>query len=465
MLEPFTTVQPSIQVSLISVSASALEKPFTCVSPGCCAVYSECENEFESDIEVISRHNSLSSTIDSHQMSISPSLRTAYFHRKSSSFRNFKMSRLSSVSSEEDLFDTEIPLMDPTHRSSINSVSVCTIESGEDHPLKFAPAPDNSFLHTKNMKEKQSSGKPEKELSVNDVTVKNRSFSFSSPFKFWKRSTSPSSPEKEIKVPQSIDPNLLLPQSENSVLSYIIRKKIRVSPYTPTNPVDTEIPLVTFSQTFEALPLFNQNLLINSPNDECILPTLLNGKYRRVREMRSNPKYLLHFSLENRAKETGLLNLSPEEIDVFDDLLLERYNEVLFQDEGKGVSTNDLFDELFIWRLKTELNSIGINKQVENNYISDLKLASLSRYKLWSSVTLNPRDDEVPNFNNITKDIYPNTSLINCRVPWLNINDVKSGKAIEKFTKAAGLLKSSNIQYISKNCSSKRWSSQPLLTL
>ncbi|KAG0672041.1 hypothetical protein C6P40_003580 [Pichia californica] len=219
-----------------------------------------------------------------------------------------------------------------------------------------------------------------------------------------------------------------------------------------------EVPLETFSQKFESLPFYHENININlnSIDSENFYTLHLCGKTRRIREFRINSNYLLTYALDTSIKEKGLFNnISDEEIDIFDDLLLEKYSQLTEFIENP---VNDLiFDDVFNWKLHSKLQSFNYNKLIDDDFINNLKLSSIARYKLCSTITLPPRLDDLPNINSLINNIYINPSLNSCHVPWLNIKDLKSGKAINKLTKSAGLLKYSNIQYVSKRCASKRW--------
>lgn len=231
--------------------------------------------------------------------------------------------------------------------------------------------------------------------------------------------------------------------------------------------VDKEVPLETFSQRLETIHESSINDIhsLNNPmlSDELekFLPIHFQGKTKRIRENRTNPDYLLQYSLDNSARNKHLIQCIPDfEIDIFDDLLLEKYLEL--SEYFDYPSNNQIFDEDFYWRLKSRLQIYDCSKTFNDKYINDLKLSSISRYKLYSTITLSPRVDDLPNINTITNNIYPSTSIIQLDKypkPWLNINDLKLNgkKLLNKTLKPAGLLKGSNIQYVSKNCLSKRW--------
>ncbi|GAV29945.1 hypothetical protein PMKS-003451 [Pichia membranifaciens] len=219
-----------------------------------------------------------------------------------------------------------------------------------------------------------------------------------------------------------------------------------------------EVPLETFAQNFEALPAVHENVDLN-PNlvdSENFLPLQLCGKTRRIREHRINPYYLLQYALDTSVREKHLLNCIPnEELDIFDNLLLERYSEL---SESIDFPLNEqIFDEMFYLKLQSRLQFFNNYENIDDEHIYHLKLASIARFKLCANITLPPRMDDVPSISSLVDDIYPAASLDTCHVPWLNIKDLKSGKAINRLTKSAGLLRGSNIQYVSKKCSSKRW--------
>lgn len=219
-----------------------------------------------------------------------------------------------------------------------------------------------------------------------------------------------------------------------------------------------EVPLETFSQNYEILPFFREEVDINLNliDSEKFLPLQLCGKTRRIREHRVNPQYLLQYALDANAREKGLLTCLPDdEIDIFDELLLEKYSEL---SEFIDCPLNEqIFDAKFLWKLQSRLQTLDDYRKINDEYLYHLKLASIARFKLYATVTLPPRSDAVPSINSLIENIYPSASLDTCHVPWLNIKDFKSGKAVNKLTKFAGLLKGSNIQYVSRRCSSKRW--------
>lgn len=429
MLFPGTIygAKPVTAVSMVSVSVSLSVSSSTAPSVAC--------------VNKRSCQNSLLPTTESPTISASPSFRTIYSTRRKTSIRNVtkKYKRLGQ-SSEESIFDTD----NGSNFQQLSTTSICSVVFKDYHPL-------NRFENF------------------------NENFSFTQPIERSSRKSSTSSQppvflrkdhiQERNCIAESADPLIFPPKSKLNRTHpksrfgfYCLMEKLQSSINLSSDPmyndiscIDQEIALETFSQHFEILPLFNENISIDSSNDQYLLPTLLKGKCRRVREVRTNPNYLLLYSIENCARQCGILDVSSEEVDIFDEILLQRYSQ--------NTSNDNICDDLFRWRLKTELQSQNIVKTVDQCYITDLKLASLSRYKLLSKVTLDPRTDSVPSLNTIIDDIYPKASVENCPVPWLSIHDFKSGKAIQRLAKTAGMLKFSSIQYVSRNCSSKRWSS------
>lgn len=220
--------------------------------------------------------------------------------------------------------------------------------------------------------------------------------------------------------------------------------------------------LETFSQDFERLPLIQEKIVIDDPNSDTLLPLRLLGKTNRVRQQRINSNYLLIYALDKSA-EKYLADVEECEINTFDQLLLENYHQ-LINESSEMIPASCIFDLKFKWKLLSVLQLENGSKIYDEEFIQLLKLASIARYKLWSSITLPPRSDELPNIGNLTKNIVPATSLEFCEVPWLSLNDLKKGKAVKKLSNSAGFLRNSNIQFVSKDSQSKRWTSYTIPT-
>lgn len=213
--------------------------------------------------------------------------------------------------------------------------------------------------------------------------------------------------------------------------------------------------LETFSQDFETFPLCQEKIVIDDPNFDTLLPLRFSGKTNRVREHRYNSNYLLIYALDQNLQKY-LAQVEEREIDIFDQLLLDNYNQ-LKNESSEMISADCIFNAKFKWRLLSALQLQNDSKTYDEDFIRLLKLASIARYKVWSSVVLPPRSDELPNISNLSKTIVPSASLEFCEVPWLSLEDLKKGKAVKKLLNSAGFLRNSNIQFVSKNSQSKRW--------
>lgn len=215
------------------------------------------------------------------------------------------------------------------------------------------------------------------------------------------------------------------------------------------------VALDTFFQDYERLPSFPEKVEIDTPDADSLLPIHFFGKTNRAREQRINPLYLLIYSVD-KSFAKYLEDVEEFEIDIFDNILLEHYNS-LTEECCELISSSCLFDSKFRWKLLSSLQLQNDFKVYDDVFIQQLKLASIARYKLWSTQTLPPRLDDVPNISKLASNITPSASLENCHVPWLHLDDLKNGKAINRLSKSAGFLKNSNIQFVSKNSQSKRW--------
>lgn len=419
---------------------------------------------------------------------ISPSLKSAYSIKRASSFRNSQKPKRSSFY-DDPFFDTSdsrsnsrsdsssishfAPLL--SYRSSISSNDLTEI-----HPLSAKNVPP-SLSEDRQEDEKQDTGyekndedddidkKPivtEHNSSNLDTNVSNHSKSNS--ININTKNTKNNTPLAEIKSSPTSNIISFLKKMKTSINKSLDPNPINVSTnrIIPDTPLDdfklhqmSEVPLKTFSQKYEKLPTLHENIEINSLDNESILPLHFFGKTRRIRENRINSKYLLLYSLDASTRLNGYLNqFTDEELDIFDSLLLETYNQI--SDNFDSPSNEQLFDSDFKWKLESRLllaSNFNLSVPINNAYINNIKLASIARFKLWSTATLPPRQDDLPNFSNIINDISPLPSLNTCQVPWVNIKDLKSGRAINKLTQFSGLLKNSNIQYVSKRCSSQRW--------
>lgn len=398
---------------------------------------------------------------NSNLCSLSPSLRSAYSIRRASSFRNFQKNRSLGTSYDDVLSEMNYQFSFTSHRSSITSI--CSLDCRENHPL-FVQTPRSS-----------SNEGISHELRPSDENKRNNSQSSCTlpPLPIpsqgeYEQVVSKKNQNTPTTAPSYAQQNSFnkekRPDHSNSFISFLtkmndslnrsLESSYNMANKRPISPVIQEVPLETFSQKFDTLLTFHENIKIDG-SDENILPICFFGKTKRIREHRVNPNYFLQYALNTSLLTGGLLqSFSEEEIDIFDDLLLEKY--ALISSDVNLSLTDSFFDDIFREKLSSRIQLLGEFKSIDSNFIHDLKLASIARYKIWSSVILQPRKDPVPSIKSIIQDVCPTASLETCQVPWLNIRDLKCGKAINKLKKPAGLLNNSNIQYVSKNCSSKR---------
>lgn len=394
------------------------------------------KSSVDSDISTASTTYSKSRS-NSNLVTLSPSLKTAYLIKRGS----FKKQRSFCNSVEDTIFDSS-GFSYFSHRSSITSVS--SVEGNGPHPLMV---PESVIDDDESNKDRFFTKTSEESDNIDYASY---------------------TPQKEILKPPDEQTPSSLKKTTEGLLPFL--KKLHGAIQRSSNSFyelklaqlnlrsTEEVPLETFAQKFEALPTAHENVDLN-PNlvdSENFLPLQLCGKTRRIREHRVNPYYLLQYALDTSVREKKLLNCIPnEELDIFDNLLLERYSEL---SESITFPLNEqIFDEMFYLKLQSQLQFFNNYENVNDEHIYHLKLASIARFKLCATITLPPRLDDVPSISSLIDDIYPTASLDTCHVPWLNIMDLKSGKAINRLTRSAGLLKGSNIQYVSKKCSSKRW--------
>jgi hypothetical protein len=390
----------------------------------------------------------------------SPSLKSVYADKKATSFKNLQKLKCS-ASYEESLFNNSLPSFSSlslSYKSPRNQI--CSLQSDYEHPLLILDNEDE-YDHNNNITIDQNSNL-EYFSNLEFININNAN----NTHRIRKNKSFSNSQEKKIKlnsnnsdtVANSKKLNLIsflkkLHDSVNRSLDSSLKVKvINKFNYRRIN----EFPLETFSQKFESIPTFHENIEINSSDFEKLLPIQFFGKTRRIRENRINPSYLLQYSIDNYCRSKGYFNMiSDNEIDIFDDLLLEKYSQI--SGAFDSPLNEQIFDDVFECKLQSRLIMTDNFTIINEEYLFKLKLASIARYKLWANATLLPRQDQLPNFSRISKDIYFLPSLDTCQVPWLNIKDLKAGRAINRLTRSAGLLKNSNIQYVSKKCSSKRW--------
>lgn len=386
-----------------------------------------------------SRQSSVSSYNDtSISPIITPSFKSTCSLKKASSFSNFQKSFI---------LNGEDPLS-----NSSSFTSVCPLTENKYHPLQIRKNSyyydDNNHNEYENIVQRETQNDNTNQLENQslelhtDSLINNSSNTISIP------TIANNNNDNKFSISDCIH------NFNNSFnLTY------SVSNHFNNMKIFQDIPLETFSQKFESLPTqYDNNININStlPDFNIRIPIHLNGKTTYMREQRTNPKYLLIYAQINSIRINNIFkDISDLEIDIFDDILLERYAECI---ECIGcISNNCLFDSLFRLRLKESLQNSNIFKKIDSQYINLIKLASISRFKICSMIDLQPRNDPLPNMNNIIDNILPNNiSIENFNKPWLNLIDFKS--EISSINKSAGLLKfGKNIQYVSKNSYSKRW--------
>lgn len=400
----------------------------------------------------------LNSNSPTNSLSLSPSLKSAYSIKRATSFRNSYLSHNRSFSSSFEDSSLSNTFSLTSHRSSLTSVAL--LDYKYEHPLSTTDA--NSAIESDDDSEIVIEGEEQEEEEEDESAY----FINSVESKVLHYRTNYPNIEDNSGHYQPRQRSISIDINKDNLLSFLkkLHGSIHLSSSSLNNlgsnnshfNVTQEVPLETFSQKFESLPTLHENICINTEDPESFLTVHLCGKTRRVREHRINSLYLLQYATDTSARSKGFLtSIDDKEIDIFDELLLEKYSELT--DSSELCDNDRLFDTIFYWKLKNRLQVFDPYRTIDKQFLFHLKLASISRYKLWTTSFLQPRTDAVPTMSSITNDIYPNASLDTCQVPWLNIKDLKSGKAINRFTKSAGLLKGSNVQYVSKKCQSKRW--------
>lgn len=372
-------------------------------------------------------HLSTSSVSPNSIFTVSPSLKSAYTMRRNSSLRYLQ--RKNSVYS----FSRELRM----NTYNLNSKSTSPVSSRRTSVLvcQFDLGPNDPLSFTSNL----CQGKKDCYFEIEKAPIRKPQLT------------------SNLKIPPLCIGYSIKPK----FTCFIDRLQSRLAKHSYTIPhsrcrCHCDIPLETFSLHSEALPTMHENIELATKDPGDYHPVTIPGQIKRCREERVNSKYLLQYAIYTSNEIHGYFrDITMEDIDIFDELLIDTYSTVA--ESMKVASIEMFFDDCFTCKLRRKFESRGLLKEIDKELIDNLRLASVTRFKLWNTATLHPRCDEIPSINRITDDVYSPFSVETCRVPWLSITDLKEGKAINRLNKKAGLLKGSNIQFVLKNCSSKRW--------
>lgn len=422
----------------------------------------------QADIEVESRQNSADSQ---SSLSTSPSLQSIYQIRRNSSFRKLSICRSYSNGLEDSLFLENNYFNSPA--SSYGSFDIDVY----DHPLSLketecAIAFEEDEEENENLQEIEND---KRSLSISHALIgrfKRDSFSNS---------------ENVQKIVEFFS------KINDSIQRTILRQDQK-----PFSNFVKDVPLETFSQEFElnshlqtlsiSVPLSTDELLFdksvskisvkqkNISLNQNFTTFVLNGKTRRFREERINPDYLRQYAIDSSCRNKGLYNITDEELNIFDEFLFQYYS----PDTQQVDSLADA--ELFEFNLRYYLNSLASsdtffrklppNQTLSIEYLTELKLASITRYKLWEYSKLKPRDDELPSLTSFInsfscRNIFDLESELSSEsmskqiVPWLKfgetVNNFRLRQEKKKRLAGVGLQGNPCIQYVSKGCINLRW--------
>lgn len=393
-----TKPRATVEVSAISIAGEVRAKP-----KGSDEDSVECEGEWSC--------SSRSSSNTSSQLSTSPSLSNAYITRRRSSLR--ASARSSSLSIEDTLFDGG--------QTTLLSSSVGSEFSILTHPLEEGM----SDLFAKD----------------GDNDQNNNTY------------TSNTQLDQIIQPVQKSDPFLNLGKLVGlfkEIRDTTVKNHTFHIPATPKR-LSIEVPLETFNNGFNENGFIFDEILNFEPN---IMTLTLNGKSKRMREERINPNYLKHYSIIQSMQNNYALNISEQELDIFDQFLIDYYHMVTNEINDPFNFQKELLNRLSnCWKWKNKLNN-----DLALDYLIELKFMSLARHKLWATMTLTPRKDELPSINSICDDIIPNKPLNiikNFDSPWMSIKDIPNKKKLTGF----GINGNRYTQYVSKGSKSKRYTS------
>lgn len=204
------------------------------------------------------------------------------------------------------------------------------------------------------------------------------------------------------------------------------------------------IPLTTYSEVKIALPSSSIN-------------TSREIVSHRSREPRINPNYLRMYAVNTSARHQGMLPVTDAEIDAYD----------VFQNEADP-------DQCFVMPL---LSNITIHDYDDDDFFPDeisttipsytnlLKIASISRRKLWNDAILSPRQDFVDQTCN-DQPICCNWDDLKLK-PWERFDEFEGAVASKLDAQSAfpvncrfkphGLIPNTNIQYTIKGYEVSRW--------
>ncbi|ODV84066.1 hypothetical protein CANARDRAFT_9062 [[Candida] arabinofermentans NRRL YB-2248] len=238
---------------------------------------------------------------------------------------------------------------------------------------------------------------------------------------------------------------------------------------------ETEIPLTTFKITYDTIGQdWNNN---NGSCEDNI--RLSNGSFKsplRHREARLNPQFLRIYALDTSARFENCLPVTDYEVDIYEDYC---QNEKVNSDRDEIESIDSYCSSLCTEDEEDDDDFLGC---FDNRFTSDqkrkklelIKIASISRHKLWNNVILNPRADcplheshyiavnEACESSNTRKQ--EQLPIKRKSLPWLNLSDATTIATSNKLSnkpfslKSHGYLSNSyGIQYVVKGYVNERW--------
>lgn len=372
--------------------------------------------------------SSRSSSNTSLQLSTSPSFCNAYTSRRRSSLRS--PFRSSSFSTEESIFDHNLT----TLSSSVGSeYSISHPLDDEDRFELFGDDDNEDGDHTK------------KQTNNTQLIQSKDQHNISTPLEKPQISDSFLNLTKLVGLFKDIRDTTVKNHTFQTFHTENSQKKLVI-----------EVPLETFNNGFKENGFVFDEMLDFKPN---LLTLTLNGKSRRLREERVNPNYLKHYSIVQSMQNNYVSNISEDELDIFDQFLIDNYNLVTNNNKDSSYFERALLNKLSTcWRLQNKFDCSCQQRALSMEYLIELKFMSLARHKLWTTMTLAPRGDELPSINSIFDDIIPQKPIKmikNFDSPWMSINDIPNRRKLA----GVGINGNGFTQYISKDGKSRRYSS------
>lgn len=217
-----------------------------------------------------------------------------------------------------------------------------------------------------------------------------------------------------------------------------------------------EAPLETFDNRCAELYVFDEAC----PTEANVMTMALGGKARRMREERTNPAYLHHYAVIQSMQNSHVSHISEEEIEVFDQFLMD--HQALME---AGATDPDYFatelqqrlSACWGWRCRSPWDDC---QSVSMDYVIELKFMSLARHKLWTTMTLPPREDGLPSLSAVFDDITPAAPPAAAKSvrPWMSMRDVPARPRVAGF----GVNGRITTQFVSTTARSKKYVSSPL---